>query len=240
MHVNAARIGPDGKLWVVDAGNTGIGTGAKAVAGASKLVRIDLATNRVDKVFSFKAPIQGLYSYFDDVRFNGHFAYITDPGEKSLVVVNLQNGQAWRVLQNHPLSIDHLPIYAEGKKLYLANGNEKRVGLDQLEVSPDGKYLYYQPVPVPMARIESQYLDNPTLTSAEVAKQAKHWLATWSTGGTAIDSEGNIYSSDVNNSSIKRISPAGKVTTVIADPRLVWVDAMWIQGGYLWMPAGQN
>ena len=36
------------------------------------------------------------------------------------------------------------------------------------------------------------------------------------------------------------ISPEGRVDTLIADPRLVWADAMWIDGdGYLWIPAAQ-
>jgi sugar lactone lactonase YvrE len=238
-HVNALRIGPDGDLWVMDSGNKGIGTGDQAVAGGAKLVHINLATGKVVNSYVFKAPTLQPTSYLDDVRFNGDFAYITDPGAVGLVVLNLKSGKSWRVLDNHPLSIDHQPIYADGKKLILRDGREKRVGLDQLEVSPDGKWLYYQAIPGPLARIETLYLNDSALSAAEVAKHAEKVRETWSTGGTAIDAEGNIYASDINTRSIKRIAPDGKVTTVVQDPRLVWIDAMWVSNGALWMPSGQ-
>lgn len=238
-HVNALRIGPDGELWVMDSGNKGIGTGDQAVPGGAKLVHISLGTGKVLNSYVFKAPTLQPTSYLDDVRFNGDFAYITDPGAVGLVVLNLKSGKSWRVLDNHPLSIDHQPIYADGKKLILRDGREKRVGLDQLEVSPDGKWLYYQAIPGPLARIETRYLNDSALSAAEVAKHAEKVRETWSTGGTAIDAAGNIYASDINTRSIKRIAPDGKVTTVVQDPRLVWIDAMWVSDGALWMPSGQ-
>jgi sugar lactone lactonase YvrE len=238
-HVNALRVGPDGDLWVMDSGNKGIGTGDQAVPGGAKLVHISLATGKVVNSYVFKAPTLQPTSYLDDVRFKGDFAYITDPGAVGLVVLNLKSGKSWRVLDNHPLSIDHQPIYADGKKLILRDGREKRVGLDQLEVSPDGKWLYYQAIPGPLARIETRYLNDSALTAAEVAKHAEKVRETWSTGGTAIDAEGNIYASDINTRSIKRIAPDGNVTTVVQDPRLVWIDAMWVSNGALWMPSGQ-
>ncbi|WAH61569.1 major royal jelly family protein (plasmid) [Pseudomonas silvicola] len=153
-------------------GNKGIGTGDQAVAGGAKLVHINLATGKVVNSYVFKAPTLQPTSYLDDVRFNGDFAYITDPGAVGLVVLNLKSGKSWRVLDNHP-SIDHQPIYADGKKLILRDGREKRVGLDQLEVSPDGKWLYYQAIPGPLARIETRYLNDSALSAAEVAKHAE-------------------------------------------------------------------
>lgn len=239
LHVNALRIGPDGNLWAIDAGNKGIGTGDKAVPGAGKLVKISLSSNQVLDVYPIAPPVLKTNSYLDDLRFNGKYVYITDPGAEGLVVLNLETRQARRVLERHPLSIDHAPIYADGKKLYLRDGREKRVGLDQLEVSPDGKWLYYQAIPGPLARIATRYLDDETLPAQEVNKHAEKWLDTWSTGGTAIDAQGNLYASDINTRSIKRITPAGQVSTVIQDPRLIWIDAMWISHGALWMPSAQ-
>lgn len=60
------------------------------------------------------------------------------------------------------------------------------------------------------------------------------------TGGTAIDSEGNIYYSDPDNYRILKITPSAKISTLITDPRLIWPDAMWIDDeGYLWIPCTQ-
>ena len=239
LHVNAVRIGPDGNIWAVDAGNTGIGTGAVSVPGAAKLVKIDIHTGKVLRVYQFPSNVQKPSSYVDDVRFNGNVAYLSDPGAVGLIVLDLNTGQSHRVLENIPLAIDHAPIYADGKKLILPNGEEKRVGIDQMEVSPDGKYLYFQAIPGPLARIETKYLNDSSLDAKTVNSHAVLWHETWSTAGTAIDSDGNIYLSEINDRTIKKISPDKKVSVVIADPRLVWVDAMWIQDGYLWMPTGQ-
>jgi hypothetical protein len=39
---------------------------------------------------------------------------------------------------------------------------------------------------------------------------------------------------------VLKITPEGKVSTLIQDPRLLWVYAMWIDAaGDLWIPAAQ-
>lgn len=68
-------------------------------------------------------------------------------------------------------------------------------GLDQIEVSPDGTYLYYQPCNGGIYRIKTSYVD-AALTNATIAATlrdyAELFILTPSTGGTAIDANGNI------------------------------------------------
>ena len=65
-------------------------------------------------------------------------------------------------------------------------------------------------------------------------------MNTGTAGGTAIDSRGNLYVSDTEHNAVLKVSPNGKAETLVQDPRLVWVDAMWITpDGRLWMPAAQ-
>lgn len=46
--------------------------------------------------------------------------------------------------------------------------------------------------------------------------------------------------SDANRRRVLRIAPDGTIRTLVADPRLVWVDAMWLDAaGDLWMAAAQ-
>lgn len=114
---------------------------------------------------------------------------------------------------------------------------------DQLEVSPDGKYLYYEPASGGMSRIETQYLEQAFYNSSMgkvLGGYVEPFAHTPSTGGTAIDAEGNIYNSDTDSQRIIKIASNGTMTTLVQDPRLLWVDAMWIDGeGKLWMPAAQ-
>ncbi|BCB78058.1 L-dopachrome tautomerase-related protein [Phytohabitans flavus] len=235
--VNALRIGPDGRLWIVDAGAPGLGQ--PAVPGGARLIVVDLTLDVIARVYDL-GPVQRENSYIDDVRFNRGNAYVTDAGAPGLIVVDLASGQARRVLDNHESTVCTRTMYADGQALRGKDGGEVRVHADQLEVSPDGRYLYYQPACGPLARIETAYLDDPSLSADAVAEHAEMWVDTPTTGGTAIDATGTIYLSDVEQRRILTITPDGQVSTLLADPRLVWGDAMWIDHlRRLWIPAAQ-
>ena len=236
--VNALRFGPDGLLWVVDTGTTGSGT--KVVPGGAKLVAIDVNTNSVRRLI----PLAGVAkpdSFIDDIRFNGRRAYITDAGAPAIIVLDLASGKGRRVLENDPSTTDARPIYANGRVMRKIDGTEARLHADQLEVSPDGRTFYFQPCSGPMYAIDTQTLDDDTASPATLASHVRPFFNTPSTGGTAIDANGNIYVSDVDHRQIFRIDPAGHATTIIRNPRrLDWGDAMWIdRTGQLWVPAAQ-
>ncbi|MBY0382911.1 MAG: hypothetical protein K2W78_13445 [Xanthobacteraceae bacterium] len=238
VRVNALRIGPDGALWVVDAGAPGLGK--PVVAGAARVLRFDLRTNSLSRVYPL-ISVTKIKSYADDIRFNGSTAFVTDAGEPALIVLNLHSGKGRRVLDGDPSTTDGLPMLADGKVLKQEDGLGLRVHADQLEVSPDGRYLYYQPASGQMARIETRWLKQPRLSATQLASHVeRNWADTPTTGGTAIDAKGTIYTSDTNHRSILAISADGKISTLISDPRLIWVDAMWIDHSkYLWIPAAQ-
>jgi hypothetical protein len=106
-------------------------------------------------------------------------------------------------------------------------------------LSPDGQLLYYQPTSGPMSVVETRLLRDPA-ASGTLPKAVRPFAPTPTTGGTEIDATGTIYFSDTTECVIRRITPAGRIEAVLADPRLVWVDAMWIdEDGRLLMPAAQ-
>ncbi len=235
--VNSLRIGPDGALWVVDRGAPGLGEAL--IIGGPKLVKIDVASNKVAKVYDLGPVAQGK-SFVDDVRFNGRHAYLTDAGRPAIIVLDLDTGHARRVLENHPSTIANRPLMAEGKQLVDPDGKPIVVHADQLEVSADGRWFFYQPCSGSMSRIETRYLDDPSISAETLVSHVESFADTPSTGGTAIDTNGNIYLSDTNQSRILKIGAEGGISTLIADHRLAWVDAMWIDdSGNLWMPAAQ-
>lgn len=235
--INSIRMGPDGALWLVDAGAPGLGK--PAVPGAARLFRIDVGTNRITRIYDLSS-VAGPKSFVDDVRFHGNLAYLTDAGQPGLIVLDLASGQARRVLDDVPSTTDTRPMFADGRLLVDKTGTQVRVHADQLELSPDGATLYYQPASGPMSRIATRWLDDASLTPAELASHVEPFADTPTTGGTAIDAAGRVYVADEDHRRILRITPDGAVSTLIADPRLIWVDAMWISSdGFLWMPAAQ-
>ncbi|ADU09816.1 major royal jelly protein [Micromonospora sp. L5] len=237
VHVNALRVGPDGQLWIVDAGAAGLGQ--PQVPGGARLISVDLDRDQVHRSYDL-GPATYEHSYIDDVRFNGRLAYVSDSGAAGLIVVDLDSGRSRRVLDNHPATVNQGPLYADGQVLRDAHGAELRVHCDQIEVSPDGRYLYFQPLSGPMSRVETRYLDNPATSAQRLGDQVQHWADTPTTGGTAIDAAGTIYLSDVENRRLLTIAPDRRMSPFLTDPRLVWCDALWIDSRrHLWMPAAQ-
>jgi hypothetical protein len=139
VRVNGLRIGPDGALWVIDAGAPDIGK--PAIMGAARIFCIDVTTGSIRRIYDLAAAIKPL-SYVDDIRFHGEIAYLTDAGAPGLIVLDLKTGEARRVLDGHPSTVDSRPMYADGRLLLDEQGKELRVRADQLEVSPDGAWLY--------------------------------------------------------------------------------------------------
>ena len=235
--VNAIRIGPDGDLWVIDKGASEMN--ATPYVGGPKLVQIDLANDTVRRVYPLQAAVRPK-SFFDDFRFNGRTVYITDAGSPGIAVLNLDDGQMRRVLEDLPSTTAQRPLTGEGHTLADPQGRPIYIHADQLEVSPDGKVFYYQPCVGPLYRIETRYLDDAGMPDAERARHVAVHAQVGSTGGTAIDAAGTIYASDTDGLRVLAIAPDGTTRTLVQDPHLVWVDAMWIdeQGG-LWLPAAQ-
>ncbi|GAB3023763.1 SMP-30/gluconolactonase/LRE family protein [Spirosoma pulveris] len=237
IRVRSLRIGPDHNLWIVDTGQLKP-TPEPMVEGA-KVVVIKVETNQIIRVI----PLDGVVkanSLVDDVRITPSHIYLTDAGAPALIVLDRQSGRGRRILEDDDSVTDMRPILAEGQILRYPNGEEVRIHADQLEVSPDGRYLYFQPASGLMSRIDTFFVNDVTLPPADVAKQVQLFVDTPGTGGTTIDADGNMYLSDINLSRILKITPDGKTSVLIADPRLIWVGSMWIDdAGFLWLPAGQ-
>lgn len=234
---NAQRIGPDGKLWVVDSGDL------QRFPNSSKLTSFDLETGKVDRVY-YLGDVTTTGGSLNDVRFNGNFVYLTEFTIGSIIVLDLKTGDARMVLRGHHSVVASMPLSAEGQLLRDSSTGEFRyIHADQLEVSPDGKYLYYQPGSGYMSRIETKYINealhNNTMRDL-LPNYVEPFALTPSTGGTAIDAKGRIYYSDGDRQEIRVLAPNGTTTLLTRDSRLLWVDALWLDNQQrLWMCASQ-
>jgi hypothetical protein len=131
-------------------------------------------------------------------------------------------------------------MVGEGKVMLKPDGSQVKLHADQMEVSPDGKYYYFQTAAGPMYRVETPYLDNFNVSSAEIAKHVHYFFNSPTCGGTTIDAAGNLYVADANQKRVLKVTPQGQSSTLVQSPDLIWVDAMWIdKGGNLWMPVPQ-
>ncbi|KAH6867603.1 hypothetical protein B0T10DRAFT_467772 [Thelonectria olida] len=237
VSIGGARIGPDGRYWLVDGGSQGVN-------GSTKLVGVNLTTDAVDKIF-YLDNITASDSGIDDVRFSKdpEIAYLSDTAG-ALLVLTMTTGDGVRVLADDPSAVAWFPMIYNGTLLPgYGSSSSLSVGLDQIEVSPNGIYLYYQPCNGGLYRIKTAYLDasltNSTLVDS-MGDYAEPFSLTPSTGGSTIDGDGNIYLSDTNLLAIWKVTPEGYTTILVQDDRLVWTDLMWVTSDRkLWLPASQ-
>jgi sugar lactone lactonase YvrE len=227
--VNSLRIGPEGDLWLVDSGTPAFGQ--PKLPHGPKLIEIDVLTDQVKRVFDLD-PYTKATSFVDDVRFHGNTAYLTDARSGAIIVLDLSRGNGRRTLEQSSSVRALTPMMADGRPIVGPDGKPLYINSDQLEVSPDGRWLYFQPASGPLSRIETKWLD-PSVPESLIPGHVEPFANTPSTGGTAIDVSGNIYVSDTNKRRLLRITPDGAMTELLADERLSWVDATWIDNhGY--------
>jgi sugar lactone lactonase YvrE len=239
VNVNALHRDAHGNLWVIDTGAPAFG--GDPLPGGAKAVRIDLKTNRVERVYPLGPTIAKPGSYVDDIRFNGNHAYLTDAGRPGLIVLDLKSGDARRVLDGAAsvTAPPDRPIVVDGQIVRAPDGSPLKVNSDPLETSPDGRYLYFGSLHGPWSRIETRLLDDVSIPVSELVARVEPWADLPPVGGTAMASDGTLFFSDLANNAVKKRAPDGTITTLIQDPQLHWVDAPFLDGSFIWLPAAQ-
>lgn len=232
------------RLWVVDSGTTRLG--GDPVPDGPKLVALGLGSNRgaakVERVILFGPEVAGPGSSLGNVRINRNRAYLTDAGRPGLVVVDLDLGTAWRVLNGHPSTVapSGRPIIIEGKAVMGPDGKQLRINAEPLEVSPDRQWLYFGTLHGPWSKVPTRLLDDPGTPPEKLADAVEPWVDLPPTGGTAMDSDGRLYFSDLGANALRVRTTDGHFRTVVQDRRLHWIDAPCLAGdGSLWLPAAQ-
>ena len=99
--VQSVVVDDQDNLWVLDPAAPKM---QEIVKGGPKLVKIDLQANQVAQTIPFGEDIAPAKSYLNDVRIDtrSETAFITDSGKGAIIVVNLKNGNARRLLDGHP------------------------------------------------------------------------------------------------------------------------------------------
>jgi len=237
VSVQAVYVDDQDKLWVVDPAAPGFG---EVYQDSNKLVRIDLATNKVERTYLLKDAADK-HSYLNDVRVDTgrQVAYLTSSSQGGIVVVDLASGKARMVLADAP-AVHSDPAYSFviGGKELAVGGKPIKINSDGIALSPDRAWLYWKPLTDDkLYRIKTADLRDEKLGAAALGKRVEdlgHFVAT---DGMEFDPSGNLYVGDLAHGAIVRISPDQKTRTeLVRDERLVWPDSYAIsRDGYLYI-----
>lgn len=252
-------------LWLLDTGrptiqtSTGEYTMPYAQPGGPKVMGVNLSNNTIYTTYTFPSTVHYPDSYMNDIRFDlrpSHdVAYIVDSsneGRTGFIVLNLTDGTSWRRLTQHPSVLrtpNALPSY-QGHPFYYRNPTQsishQQEGLDGIQITPDGNYLYYSPLTsqelyrIPTANL----LTPPTNPLAELAASGNvSYLG--QRGGEANgfegDSNGRIYMLMPTHNAIYYYDPQDlQVHGFVRDPRILWPDSASIGAdGYFYMNINQ-
>ncbi len=216
-----------GGLWVVDAAAPG---NEKILPGGPKLVRIDLATNKVTKVIAMPPNVALQGTYLNDVRFSpdGGTAYITDSGTRgAIIVVDVAAGTAFRALDGVPSTqVDKsVTVTVDGQPLRRPDGRQPAFAADGIALSNDGRTLFWQ-----VLTGHTLYaIPTSKLTVGTPAAQASAAVKVVGTTNVAdglwMSKAGVLYITSPSDNAVHRWVD-GTLQTVLSDPRLRWPDTM--------------
>jgi len=228
------------RLWIVDDAGPRV---APAVPGAAKLVQIDLATDRVMRVYPLSVELLPKGTMIGHMRVDERFAYVTEAHHGSILVVDLERGSARKVLDGAPSTRADPSIVPviEGREMRRTTGEVPQLHVDLLELSGDAKWLYFMPLFGPvLRRIETRYLHDQTLSVDELEARVEDVARVPPLAGITIDRNGTLYFCSFTESAILRMGKDGKIETLIADPRISFPNEPSIgPDGWLYFPASQ-
>ncbi len=273
ISVQSVVVDPLDRLWILDTAAPQMG---QTLVNGPKLVCVDLSTNQVTRMIAIPADVALPTTYLNDVRFNlklgkSGVAFITDSADKGpngIIVVDLESGQSWRRLNDHPSTKaekDFIPI-VEGQPLLArpGDGDAKTLamGADGIAISADGKRLFYTPlIGHHWYSVSAEALADRNVKDEEVAKTiVDHGDRGYASDGLECDSAGRLYFTDYEHNAIRRraTNAMGSQTTktsgeeatsgastvseeiLVQGPQIVWPDTLSIgPDGFLYFTANQ-
>jgi sugar lactone lactonase YvrE len=238
--VQSVYVDSDDFLWVLDPASAYMGG---VIPGGAKLLKVDLAANKVVKKILLDQTIAPSASYLNDIRVDTErqVAYITDSGLGALIIVDLKSGTGRRLLTGHHSTRSEDVVLTIGGSPWRINGRAPQVHADGLALDMRGEYLYYQALTGRnLYRIETRYLRDPTVSERQLAMKVETLGETGAADGIVFGPDGYLYLTAIEDNAINMFTSPGMVKTIVKDPRLLWPDSL-ARGpnGYLYVTTSQ-
>lgn len=211
----------------------------------AKLVGIDLGSDRIKKVIMLDKAVVSPSSFLRNVcvdQWESH-AYISDAGTGALIVTDLNRGMSRRVLSDDPSTkAEQVVLTIGGKEMRDDQGKPVRLHVDGIALDEESANLYYHALSAhTLYRIQTRYLNDPTLSGEELGKHVERLADTGYAVGIAMDSDYNLYLTDPEENAIKRYRVFdNSLVTLIKDDQITWPDNISIvPGDYIYFTASQ-
>jgi len=244
VYLNSVHIFADDTVWCVDQGSLSehLFPGANAMLHphAQKVVQLDARSGKILKVLTFDEAILPPGAQLNDLRFHGQIMYLTDSGLGALIVHDLKTGRTLRRMSGQPVlkasktAIPAILAHVKGGATFPPPNS------DMIEITADGKWLYWASPTGPLFRIETRFLNDLALADEDLVSHVQRVYDNNFSGGCSMDSLGNVYFSETTTQHITVLSPTGKTATLASSANLIRPDGSFISHDrHLYIPVKQ-
>ncbi len=242
--VQSVVVDDQDNLWVLDPAAPKM---QEIVKGGPKLVKIDLQANQVAQTIPFGEDIAPAKSYLNDVRIDtrSETAFITDSGKGAIIVVNLKNGNARRLLDGHPSTQPEkgFKLVVDGRELIDQQKKAPpQIASDGIALDAKNGYLYYHALTAhKLYRIKTSFLTDEHLSKKDLESKVENVGQTPAPDGMLEAPDGSIFLTDLEHNAVVQWNPETKSSEqVIADKRLTWPDTLsWGPNNELYVTTSQ-
>ncbi|GAB2701612.1 L-dopachrome tautomerase-related protein [Mucilaginibacter koreensis] len=241
MNVQALYADRHNYLWVLDPSNPGE---KETIPPGVKLLKINLATNKVERIYRFE-DLPRAQIALNDVRVdNQHqMAYLSEPKTSSVVVLDLKTGKSRMVLTQSQFTKADLDfkLHLDNRDVVDKDGKPFSSNVNGIALTHDDQYFYFRAInQTKLYRIATKYLADAALNTVQLESHVEQVAAPGVSHGMIADNKGNIYQSSSPDKSIKYVTPKGEVKVLVQDDRLSWPDSFGIgSDGYLYITDSQ-
>ena len=172
------------------------------------------------------------------------FAFITDSGLGSIVVLNLKTGSVRRLLERNPSTKAEAgvePIIGGQPWKFSSDNTTPQVHTDGIAIDPKHEYVYYKAlVGKTLYRVPIKSLINESLLEQELENLVEVVAITEPTDGLEFDAHGNLYMTSLEWNAIKVLKQNGVLEVFARSTDFLWPDTITISSdGHLIFTATQ-
>jgi sugar lactone lactonase YvrE len=225
--VLGVAIDPTGRLWTIDPGAHGM--------HAVRLLAFDTTSGEIVHDYTFPRSVAPRGSFVQDLQVDsrGEWVYLADVSfwgkRPGIIVYDVRNRSARRVLDRHAsvMPLDYVVRNPVKDMVFFGGLVTLKPGVDGIAISRDDQWLYYAAMTGDtLYRIETAALKDAALSAAQLATRVQAVGKKPLNDGLSTDLAGNVYITDVEHSGVARMSPQGRLETVIRSNRIRWADAL--------------
>lgn len=206
-----------GKLYVLDTKNPSM----KQVLDVPTIYVFDLPTDTLYRTYKL-ADSTKQSSYTNDLRVDDKAGkiYLTDSGAPGLIVVDIESGENYRVLDSHPFTTAEVNHINAGGKGYDGTIHSDGIALDRKN---DILYFHaltgYTLYGIPTSQLISRAVDEEKIFR----------MKTPAPDGMIMDEKGNLYMGDLEHNAVVYLTPDRKeIHTLVEGGNISWPDSFAI------------